>query len=64
MATAVAGVNESGSADQTHDMSSDMQKKEQLLNLIGEGFNEEAVFRSDNYQYSMAMLEDEVLKGD
>lgn len=67
MATAIAGsskVDESVSAaDNNRDLSQEIAEKEQILQMIDSGFDEERVFESREYQMSMEMLEDVRLKG-
>jgi len=67
MATGVAGsskVDESVSAaDGGRDLSAEIAEKEQILQMIDSGFDEERVFESAEYQMSMEMLEDPRLKG-
>ena len=67
MATAVSGsgnMNESVSAaDGGRDLSAEIADKEQILQMVDSGFDEERVFESREYQMSMEMLEDPRLKG-
>ena len=67
MATAVSGsgnMNESVSAaDGGRDLSAEIADKEQILQMVDSGFDEERVFESREYQMSMEMLEDTRLKG-
>jgi len=71
MATAVSGNakyekhDESVSgADGLRDLSAEIAEKEQILQMVDSGFDEERVFESREYQLSMDMLEDNKLKGD
>ena len=67
MATAVSGsgqMNESVSqANDGRDISAEIADKEQILQMVDSGFDEERVFESREYQMSMEMLEDTRLKG-
>lgn len=67
MATAVSGsgqMNESVSqANDGRDLSAEIADKEQILQMVDSGFDEERVFESREYQMSMEMLEDTRLKG-
>lgn len=67
MATTAAGNNkmdESGSAaDGNRDLNTEIAEKEQILQMIDSGFDEERIFDSREYKMSMEMLEDSSLKG-
>ena len=67
MVTAVSGsakMDESASVlDGARDMSAEIVDKEQILQMVDSGFDEDRVFESREYQMSMEMLEDPRLKG-
>ena len=66
MATGVAGsskVDESVSAADGNNLSAEVGKEDQILQMIDSGFDEERVFESPEYRMSMEMLEDPRLKG-
>ena len=48
--------------DGTRDLSAEINEKDNILQMVDGGFNEERVFESDNYQMAMEMLEDAKLK--
>jgi hypothetical protein len=68
MATAVSGIvkNEEGAGhiEASRDITSEIADKEQILQMVDSGFDEERVFESREYQLAMEMLEDPRLKGD
>ena len=49
--------------DANRDFANEIDEKEQILQMVEAGFDEERVFDSREYQYSMSMLEDPKLKG-
>ena len=71
MATAVSGNakyekhdDSVSGVDGNRDLSAEIAEKEQILQMVDSGFDEERVFESREYQLSMDMLEDTKLKGD
>ena len=67
MATAVSGNaknDESVSNADGRDMSAEIAKNDQILQMVDSGFDEERTFESKEYIMSMEMLEDTALKGD
>ncbi len=66
MATAVSGNpknDESVSNADGRDMSAEIAKNDQILQMVDSGFDEERTFESKEYIMSMEMLEDTRLKG-
>ena len=45
------------------DMSAEIQEQENVLQMVDTGFDEERIFDSIEYQFSMNMLEDSKLRG-
>ena len=64
MATTVNGVKDESQAtgDGRGDMSTDLNEKDAVLQMVDTGFDEERVFESREYQFAMEMLEDQKLK--
>ncbi len=66
MATAVSGNaknDDSVSNAEGNDISAQISKNDQILQMVDSGFDEERVFESKEYELSMEMLEDVRLKG-
>lgn len=66
MATAVSGNaknDDSVSNAEGRDISAEISKNDQILQMVDSGFDEERVFESKEYELSMEMLEDVRLKG-
>lgn len=72
MATAVtnqfSGANDSqvvdgGSGTPRRDINAEIADKDQILQMVDSGFDEDRIFESRPYQLAMTMLEDPTLKG-
>lgn len=49
--------------DAGDDLTKQIEKADQILQMVDSGFDEERVFESREYQFAMEMLEDTRLKG-
>ena len=67
MATAVTNQysarDDSQMQDGGRDISAEIADKDQILQMVDSGFDEERIFESKPYQLAMSMLEDPTLKG-